>query len=64
MVEKLLVLETISRYVKGKKVIRSHQHGFTQGKSCLTKLITSYNEVAGLVGEARTVDIVYIDGVP
>jgi len=31
-----LILETISRYVKGKKVIRSSEHGFTKGKSCLT----------------------------
>jgi len=35
MVE-LLILEVIIKQVEEKKVIRSSQHGFTKGKSCLT----------------------------
>ncbi|KAK4811069.1 hypothetical protein QYF61_016355, partial [Mycteria americana] len=56
-----LILETISRHMKGKKVIGSSQHGFTKGKSCLTNLINFYDEVTGLVDEGRAMDIVYID---
>ena len=36
-----LILETISRHMKDRKVIRSSQHGFTKGKSGLTNLIDS-----------------------
>ncbi|KAK4832665.1 hypothetical protein QYF61_024784 [Mycteria americana] len=32
-----LILDTISRHIKDKKIIRSSQYGFTEGKSCLTK---------------------------
>jgi len=34
-----LILEVIAKQVEEKKVIRSSQHGFTKGKSCLTDLI-------------------------
>ncbi|KAK4829000.1 LOW QUALITY PROTEIN: hypothetical protein QYF61_001756 [Mycteria americana] len=47
-----LVLETISRHMKDKKIVRSSQHGFTKGKSCLTNLVTFYDEIPSLVGES------------
>jgi len=34
-----LILEVSIKQVEEKKVIRSSQHGFTKGKSCLTNLI-------------------------
>jgi len=33
-----LILEIVSGCKKGKTVIRSHQHGFTKGRSCPTFL--------------------------
>jgi len=47
--------------VEEKKVIRSSQHGFTKGKSCLTNLIAFYDDMTGCVGEERAVDVVYLD---
>ena len=38
-----LILEVIIKQVEEKKVIRSSQHGFTKGKSCLTNLIAFYD---------------------
>ncbi|GAB0186703.1 mitochondrial enolase superfamily member 1 [Grus japonensis] len=56
-----LILETISRHIKDKKIITSSQHGFTKGKSCLTNLINFQDEMTGLVDEGRAVNIVSLD---
>ena len=56
-----LILEVIIKQVEEEKVIRSSQHGFTKGKSCLTNLIASYDGMTGWVGEGRAVDVVYLD---
>ncbi|KAK4827590.1 LOW QUALITY PROTEIN: hypothetical protein QYF61_019492 [Mycteria americana] len=56
-----LILETISKDMDNNNIIRSSQHGFTKGKSCLTNLINFYSEMSGLVDEGRAVGIVYLD---
>ncbi|KAF1469936.1 tRNA-specific adenosine deaminase 1, partial [Megadyptes antipodes antipodes] len=53
-----LILETISRHMKDKKIVKSSQHGFTKGKSCLTNLKDFFDEVTGLVDEGRAVDVI------
>ena len=54
MVEKL-ILDVISKQVEAKKVIRSIQHGFTKGKSCLTNLIAFCDNMTGWVDEGKAV---------
>ncbi|PKU29714.1 rna-directed dna polymerase from mobile element jockey-like [Limosa lapponica baueri] len=44
-----------------KHVIRKSQHRFTEGKSCMTDLITSYNTVNCLVDAGQAVDIASLD---
>ena len=56
-----LILQVIIKQVKEKKAIRSSQHGFTKGKSCLTNLIAFYDDMTGWVDEGRAVDVVYLD---
>jgi len=56
-----LILEVIVKQVEEKKVIRSSQHGFTKGKSCLANLIAFYDGMTGWVDEGRAVDVVYLD---
>ncbi|PKU36059.1 rna-directed dna polymerase from mobile element jockey- hypothetical protein [Limosa lapponica baueri] len=60
MVERL-ILGVISKHMKEKKALRSSQHGFTKGKSCLTNLIAFYDGMTGWTDEGRAVDIVYLD---
>jgi len=42
-----LIVDAISEQVEEKKVIKSIQHGFTKGKSCLTNLIAFYDGMTG-----------------
>jgi len=56
-----LILEVIIKQVEENKVIRSSQHGFTKGKSCLTNLIPFYDDMTGWVDEGRAMDVAYLD---
>jgi len=47
--------------VKDNQGIRPSQHGFRKGKSCLTNLISFYDQVTHLVDEGKAVDVVYLD---
>jgi len=60
-VMKLLIWDVIIKQVEEKKVIRSRQHGFTKGKSCLANLIAFYDGMMGWVDEGRAVDVVCLD---
>lgn len=44
-----------------KKVVRSSQHGFIKGKSCLTNLTAFSNETKTWMSEGRPADVVHSD---
>ncbi|GAB0208304.1 mitochondrial enolase superfamily member 1 [Grus japonensis] len=56
-----LILQVINKHVEEKVVIRSGQHGFSKGKSCLTNLIAFYDGMTSWVDEGKAVDAVYLD---
>jgi len=56
-----LILEVMIKQMEEKKVIRSSQHGFIKGKSCLTSLIAFYDGRTGCVDDGRVMDVVYLD---
>jgi len=56
-----LIVDVIIKQVKEKKIIRSSEHGFTKGKSCLTNLIVFYDGMTGWVDEGRAVCVVHLD---
>ncbi|CAM4567618.1 unnamed protein product [Caretta caretta] len=53
--------ESILKHLEERKVIRNSQHAFTKGKSCLTNLITFYDEITGSVDEGKAVDVLFLD---
>ena len=55
-----IILGTISKHMKDKEV-GSRECWFMQGNSCSTTLTGLYNEMNGLVGMGRAVDIIYLD---
>uniref|UniRef100_A0A8C3H5H4 Reverse transcriptase domain-containing protein n=1 Tax=Chrysemys picta bellii TaxID=8478 RepID=A0A8C3H5H4_CHRPI len=52
--------ESILQHLEERKVIRNSQHGFTNGKSCLTNLIAFYEEITGSVDEGKAVDVLFL----
>jgi len=55
------ILSALTRHVKDNQRIRPSQHGFMKGWSCLTNLISLYDQVTRLLDEGKAVDIVYLD---
>jgi len=47
--------------VKNNQGIRPTQHQFMKGRSCLTNLISFYDQVTHLVDEGKAVGVVYLD---
>ncbi|NXP18553.1 RTXE polymerase, partial [Scytalopus superciliaris] len=56
-----IILSAITEHLQDGQGIRPSQHGFRRGRSCLTNLISFYDQVTHLVDEGRAVDVVYLD---
>ena len=56
-----LISGAILDQLKVNQGIRPSQHGFMNGRSCLTNLISVYDKVTRLVDEGKAVDVVYLD---
>ncbi|KAF1556515.1 hypothetical protein FQV20_0001978, partial [Eudyptula albosignata] len=55
------ILRVLTRHKQDNQGIRPSQHGFMRGSSCLTNLISFYEQVTRLVDEGKAVDVVYLD---
>ncbi|KAJ7413920.1 RNA-directed DNA polymerase from mobile element jockey-like protein [Willisornis vidua] len=55
------VMEQITQHLQDGEGIRPSQPGFRKGRSCLTKLISFYDQVTHLVDEGKAVDVAYLD---
>ncbi|GAB0209535.1 mitochondrial enolase superfamily member 1 [Grus japonensis] len=55
------ILSALTRQVQDNQGIRPSQHGFMKGRSCLTNLISFYDQVTHLVDEGKAVDVIYLD---
>ncbi|KAK4818051.1 LOW QUALITY PROTEIN: hypothetical protein QYF61_004578 [Mycteria americana] len=55
------ILSALNRHVQANQGIRPSQHAFMKGRSCLTNLISLYDQVTCLVDEGKAVDVTYLD---
>ncbi|XP_064919159.1 limbic system-associated membrane protein isoform X1 [Columba livia] len=56
-----IILNGITQHLQDGQGIRPSQHGFRRGRSCLTNLISFYDQVTHLVDEGKAVDVAYLD---
>lgn len=52
-----VVVDHIQRY----KLINESQHGFVKGRSCLTNLLSFFEDITALVDKGEPVDVIYLD---
>ncbi|RMC01163.1 hypothetical protein DUI87_22254 [Hirundo rustica rustica] len=55
------ILSAITQNLQDGQSIRPSQHGLRRGRSCLTNLITFYDQVTHLVDAGKAVGVVYSD---
>ena len=55
------ILSPLTGHVKDNLGITPSQYGFMRGRSCLTNLISFYDQVTCLVDEGKAVDLIYLD---
>lgn len=56
-----LILDVTSKQLEEKKVIRSNQPGFINGKSCLTNMVDFCDVVTSWVDEERAVNVAHLN---
>ena len=56
-----LVKESIVAHLNKRNLIRESQHGFMEGKSCLTNLLSSLETATSYSDQGLPVDILYLD---
>ena len=56
-----IISGVITDQLKVNEEIRPSQHGFMNGRSCLTYLISFYDKVTRLVDEGKAVNVIYLD---
>ncbi|TRZ08541.1 hypothetical protein HGM15179_018566 [Zosterops borbonicus] len=55
------ILSVITQHLQDGQGIRPSQHGLRRGRSCLTNLVSFYDQVTCLVDAGKAVDVVYLD---
>ena len=58
--EKIIKIK-IEDYLKSNNIIAKTQHGFTKGRSCLSKLLICQDSIMTMIDEGSAVDIIYLD---
>ncbi|RMC04503.1 hypothetical protein DUI87_18949 [Hirundo rustica rustica] len=56
-----IILDMITWHTQNNQVIRPTQNRFRKGRSCLTKLISIYDQVTCLADEGKAVELAYLD---
>jgi hypothetical protein len=56
-----IIKDRLVKHLEKHKLLRTSQHGFTSGRSCLTNLLIFFEFVTGELDKGNNVDLVYLD---
>ena len=56
-----LVRDALVSYLETNKLLRTSQHGFRKGRSCLTNLLTFLDRVTDGLDRGESVDVIFLD---
>ena len=56
-----LIKNKILEHVEEQAALSGNQHGFTKGKSCLTNLLETLEEVTASLDQGLSVDVIFLD---
>ena len=56
-----IIRKSILEHVEDLGLLSQEQHGFMKGRSCLTNLLETFEEVTRMMDEGGGVDIIYLD---
>ena len=56
-----LIRKSILNHAEDLELLSKDQHGFMKGRSCLTDLLETFEEVTAMMDEGGGVDMVYLD---
>ena len=56
-----IIREKLELFIENINILKDSQHGFRKGRSCLTNMLTFFEEVTKSFDVSRAYDIVYLD---
>eukprot|EP00061_Rhincodon_typus_P016382 g44573.t1 len=56
-----IIRDEIAEYLEVHGKIEQSQHGFVKGRSCLTNLLESFEDVVNKLGKGEPVVVIYLD---
>ena len=59
-----IVKDKIQQHVDDHSALSQKQHGFSKGKSCLTNLLETFEDITDRLDRGDGVDVVFLDSVP
>ena len=56
-----IVRKHLTTFIEENSLFNPNQHGFRSGRSCLSQLLSHYDEILSILEERKNADVVYLD---
>ena len=56
-----MIIDNVTNYLETENLINCGQHGFRRSRSCLSQVLSHYQNYLTMMEEGDIVDVVYLD---